>query len=40
MRFAAHDPRIRAIATKSTYAAMYYLMNEGFTTVQAIVRVF
>lgn len=28
MRFAAHDPRIRAIATKSTYAAMYYLMNE------------
>jgi pimeloyl-ACP methyl ester carboxylesterase len=27
-RFAAYDPRIKAIATKSTYSSMYYLMNE------------
>ena len=28
LRFAAHDPRIKAIASKSTYSSMYYLMNE------------
>lgn len=27
-RFAIHDPRIKAIASKSTYSSMYYLMNE------------
>jgi dipeptidyl aminopeptidase/acylaminoacyl peptidase len=27
-RFAAHDDRIAAVATKSTYSSMYYLMNE------------
>ena len=28
LRFAAHDPRLRAVASKSTYASLYYLMNE------------
>jgi dipeptidyl aminopeptidase/acylaminoacyl peptidase len=28
LRFAAHDHRLRAVATKSTYADKYYLMNE------------
>jgi pimeloyl-ACP methyl ester carboxylesterase len=27
-RFASHDQRIRAVATKSGYASLYYLMNE------------
>jgi pimeloyl-ACP methyl ester carboxylesterase len=27
-RIAAHDQRIRAVATKSGYASLYYLMNE------------
>jgi hypothetical protein len=28
MRFGAHDPRLIALATKSTYSPLYYLMNE------------
>ena len=28
IRFASHDHRIRAVATKSGYASLYYLMNE------------
>ncbi len=28
LRFAAHDDRVKAAATKSTYSDMYFLMNE------------
>jgi DNA-binding HxlR family transcriptional regulator len=28
LRFAGHDPRLFAVATKSTYCSLYYLMNE------------